>query len=76
MSTAIDSSWDHHRNAEMQTVGVFDCISGRIIDFEIVVKKANLNKGNFEGISNGMEIVRFKRLLPRRLHDPNVRDTR
>jgi hypothetical protein len=50
--TAIDGSLDHHRNTGTQIVDVIGCRLGRIVDFEIVVQKANFHKGDFEGANS------------------------
>jgi hypothetical protein len=57
----------------MQTVDEIDYRSGGIVNFEIRVNQINFHEGNFERISNDMEIARFRRLLLRRFHNSNVR---
>jgi hypothetical protein len=70
---AIEGSWDPRCNEGMHIIDVIDCMSGGVVDFEIVVNKTDCRDGNFDDSLNGMEVVGFKRLLPRWLHDLNVK---
>jgi hypothetical protein len=64
-TVGIDGSWNHRRHGSDCIVDIYDCGTGRIVDFEIVSKSNHFAHGNYEGSSNGMEVEGFKRMVGR-----------
>jgi hypothetical protein len=44
---------------------MYDCKTGKIVDFEIVSKGDRHHPGNYDGSSNGMEVAGFRRMVGR-----------
>lgn len=69
---SLDGSWSHRRNAKRCMVDFVDAASRKIVDFEIVVKRAGRIEGNYVGPSNGMEREALTRMIPRWKHETRV----
>ena len=59
---SLDGSWDHRHNGKFCIVDAFDTVQGKIIDYEIIKRKASENSDeSFSGPSNQMEIEGVKK---------------
>lgn len=70
---AIDGSWSTRRNAAFCIVDVICVATKKIVDFEIVNKKAKGLVANYDGPSNQMEAEGFRRMIPRLIKNANIK---
>jgi hypothetical protein len=69
---AFDGSWGDRRGA-MECIIVFiDCLTKKIVDFEILQKAKCRLLSNYTGSSNGMKVVALRNLMERWKNNRNV----
>lgn len=69
---SFDGSWSHRRNAKECVVVVIDCLSKKVVDYEILFRAKRGLAGNYQGSANGMEVAALRILLGRWANDPKV----
>lgn len=66
---SMDGSWSHRRNAKRCRVDFVHANSGKVVDFEIVVKQSDRIEGEYDEPSKGMEREAVNRMIPRWKHE-------
>lgn len=69
---AVDGSWSQRRNAPFCIIDVIDIKRHQIVAFDLEMKSVRGRKGNYEGPSNQMEAVGFKKIIPLLKSNPNI----
>jgi hypothetical protein len=70
----IDGSWSHRRNAAECIVDMYNCRSGKFVDFEAVSKNNPCYPGNYEDSSNGMEVDGCRKIIEGWDGNPHVKN--
>jgi hypothetical protein len=69
---AFDGSWSHRHQAKECIVVIVDCMTEKIVDYQIIRKTKLGRPGNYAGSSSGMEIGVLRRLIARWKGNPKV----